>query len=100
MAWRPRLRHAALQIYRLAVLVAIAWIVRTHSVRLQIGGDAPITMDEVKAISPAAAYLAPDPGERHGMRVHQADGTELGYLLRTMPEVEKIIGYRGWTDTL
>src|SRR5690606_25947246 len=27
-------------------------------------------------------------------------GRGLGYVLRTMPEAESIIGYRGWTDTL
>ena len=94
------IRRVALQLYRLAVLVAIAWIVREHSVRLRIGGDAPITIGEVKAIFPAAAYLVPDPGERHGMTVHESTGGQIGYVLRTMPDAEEIIGYRGWTDTL
>src|SRR5947209_1752349 len=93
-------RRGALQLYRLAVLVAIAWIIREHHVRLQIGGDAPITLGEVQSIYPSAAYLAPDSGERRGMFVHGAKGAPLGYVLRTMPDVEKIIGYRGWTDTL
>ena len=87
-----RVRRAALQLYRLAVLVAIAWIVRAHHVRLRTGGDAPITIGEVKAIFPEAAYLVPDPGERRGMNVHEANGRQLGYVLRTMPDAEKIIG--------
>lgn len=93
-------RRGALQIYRLAVLVAIAWVIREHYVRLKIGGDAPITLGEAKAIFSGAAYLEPDAGERRGMYVHDTKGTQLGYVLRTMPDVEKIIGYRGWTDTL
>ena len=97
---RSVLRRTLLQLYRLAILVAIAWIIRAHQVRLQIGGDAPITRDEVQRIFPAAAYLVPDPGERHGMWVRSGTGAELGYVLRTMPSAEKIIGYRGWTDTL
>ena len=94
------IRRGGLQLYRLAVLVAIAWILRAHYVRLRIGGDAPITVGEVKAIFPAAAYLVPDPSERRGMNVHDTAGREVGYVLRTMPDAAEIIGYRGWTDTL
>ncbi|HEY2341802.1 MAG TPA: 4Fe-4S binding protein, partial [Chthoniobacteraceae bacterium] len=93
-------RRILLQAYRAAVLVAMAWIIRAHYVRLQIEGDAPITMQEVKAIYPTAASLRPDAGERRGMWVMDAKGQDLGYVLRTMPDVKSIVGYRGWTDTL
>ncbi len=98
--FRTRLRRGGLQLYRLAVLVAIAWVVRTQYVRLQTGGDAPITLAEAKTIFPSATYLVPDASERRGIFVRDAAGRELGYLLRTMPDVEKIIGYQGWTDAL
>ena len=90
----------ALQIYRLAVLVAIAWIIRAHHVRTRIEGHAPITVEEVRAIFPKAAELRPDAGERAGMFVHDEAGNELGYVLRTSPITDSIVGYRGWTDTL
>jgi hypothetical protein len=93
-------KRAALQIYRLAVLVAIAWIIRAHTVRLRIEGHAPITVEEVRAVFPEAADLQPDAGERAGLFVHDAAGKELGYVLRTMPVAEDVVGYRGWTDTL
>lgn len=94
------MKRAALQLYRLAILVAIAWIIHAHHVRLRIEGHAPITVDEVRAIFPDAAALWPDEGERAGMFVHDSRGGELGYVLRTSPHTDAIIGYRGWTDTL
>jgi NosR/NirI family nitrous oxide reductase transcriptional regulator len=93
-------RPVLLQLFRLAVLVAIAWIVRAHAVRVRIEGDAPITLKEVASIFPNAAALVPDASERRGMYVHDPDGHELGYVLRTMPDARGVIGYRGWTDTL
>src|SRR5580704_12944130 len=89
-----------LQIYRLAVLVAIAWIVRAHAVRMRIEGNAPITVSEVRTIFPKAADLRPDTGERAGMHVWDGEGHELGYVLLSSPISDDIIGYRGWTDTL
>ncbi len=94
------MKRAALQLYRLAVLVAIAWIIRAHHVRLRIEGHAPITVEEVRAVFPKAAELRPDAGERAGMLVHDDAGAQLGYVLRTSPLADSIIGYRGWTDTL
>lgn len=93
-------KQIALQLYRLAVLVAIAWIIRDHHLRLRLGGLAPVTVEEVKSIYPAAAQLDVDPGERSGWFVKDAHGVELGYVLRTAPVSDAIIGYRGWTDTL
>ncbi|HEY3899214.1 MAG TPA: FMN-binding protein [Chthoniobacter sp.] len=94
------MRRALLQLYRLAALVAIAWIVRAHAVRMRIEGNFPITLAEVRAIYPKAAELRPDSGERAGMFVWDGQGHELGYVLRTSPITDDVIGYRGWTDTL
>lgn len=94
------MKRASLQLYRLAVLVAIAWIIRGHHVRLRIEGHAPITVEEVRAVFPKAAELRPDAGERAGMFVHDEAGQPLGYVLRTAPVSDSVIGYRGWTDTL
>jgi hypothetical protein len=93
-------RRTLLQLYRLAILVAIAWIIRGHQVRMRIEGSAPITVAEVKSIFPKAEELRPDPGERAGMFVWDGAGQQLGYVLRTSPVTDDIIGYRGWTDTL
>lgn len=93
-------KRIGLQVYRLAILVALALLIRTHHVRLRIGGDAPITLSEVREIYPAAESLHEDAGARSGIFVYDGGGRQLGYVLRTMPHAESIIGYRGWTDTL
>ncbi|MGB8168068.1 MAG: 4Fe-4S binding protein [Chthoniobacteraceae bacterium] len=94
------LKIAALQGYRLAVLVAIAFTIRAHYVRLRVEGDAPITLEEVRTVFPTAVSLRPDAGERAGIFVSDAAGQPLGYVLRTAPVSDSIIGYRGWTDSL
>ena len=94
------MKFAALQLYRLAVLVAIAWIIRAHAVRLRVDGHAPITAAEVHAVFPLADSVADDAGPRGGVFVRDAAGTQIGYVVRTSPHTDGIIGYRGWTDTL
>jgi hypothetical protein len=89
-----------LQLYRLAILVAIAWVIRVHHLHLKIGGDMPITFSEVKEMYSAADSTKDDPGHRSGIFVYNEDGAQIGYVVRTMPFVETIIGYRGWTDAL
>src|SRR5204863_433695 len=97
---RDSLKNVALQIYRLVVLVAIAWIIHVHYLKLRIGGLMPVTVDEVRSIFPTATDVSEDAGERAGWFVKDANGTELGYALRTSPYTDGIIGYRGWTDAL
>jgi hypothetical protein len=94
------MRLAWLQIYRLAVLVVLVWLVRAHHVRLRIEGDAPVALSEVTGWFTNAAELKIDSGPRGGFHVRASNGTELGYVLRTQPQASKIIGYCGITDTL
>lgn len=90
----------ALQAYRLAILVAIAWIIRAHHVRMRVEGHAPVGIAEVAGIYPGATALRPDPGERAGLFVLGESGEQLGYVLRTAPVSDSVIGYRGSTDSL
>ncbi len=96
----PRAVRLGLQCYRLAVLVAIAWVIHAHHLRLRLGGLVPVTAEEVRPIYPAVAQVVEDAGERAGWFVRDEAGRELGYVLRTSPFTDSIIGYRGWTDTL
>jgi hypothetical protein len=96
----PALRRVLLQFFRLAVLVAIAWVLRAHAVHLRVGGLTPITLEEVRAVLPAAAELRDDPGVRAGVFIHDAAGGQIGYAVRTAPVSDAIVGYRGWTDSL
>ncbi len=96
----PSARRLFLQLYRLAVLVVIAGIIRGHAVRLRVEGHAPISVAEVREIFPQAAGVQDDDGPRGGAFVRDGHGTQLGYVVRTSPHTDAILGYRGWTDTL
>src|SRR5690606_2750874 len=84
---------ALLQLYRLALLVAIAWLVRSHHERVRVQGDWPITLAEVKVFLPEAHRLRVDPGPRAGLEVLDGDGAGIGYAVRTMPHSRRITGY-------
>lgn len=94
------LRRVLLQLYRIAVLAAICWIIHAHYLRVRIEGHAPISIEEVRAIFPSAEELRTDEGERRGFFVWDGHGKQLGYVLRTSPIADDVIGYCGWTDTL
>lgn len=94
------MRQVALQVYRLAVVAVIAWLVRDLALRQRTHGDSPIAVDEVKKLLPEAAALRPDSSERDGLFVLDRQGRELGYVVRTQPYCRDIIGYCGVTDAL
>jgi len=94
------MKQVALQLYRLAVVAVIAWLLRDLAVRQRTHGDSPIVVDEVKKLLPDAYSLRPDSTERDGLFVLDRQGRELGYVVRTQPYCRDIIGYCGVTDAL
>jgi hypothetical protein len=94
------MKQIALQVYRLAVVCVIAWLVRDLAVRQRTHGDSPIRVEEVRSFLPGAASLRPDSSERDGLFILDATGHELGYVVRTQPQCRDIIGYCGVTDAL
>lgn len=82
------------------MLIAIAWLIREHQVRLRVQGDRPVTTAEVRAFLPGAHRLIADPSPRAGLFVRDAEGGDLGYAARTMPQSREITGYSGPTDAL
>lgn len=94
------MKQFALQLYRLAVVAVVAWLIRDLAVRQRTHGDSPIVVDEVKSLLPQAAALRPDSSERDGLFVLDREGRELGYVVRTQPQCRDIIGYCGVTDAL
>ena len=96
----PLIKTWLLQLYRLAVLVAIAWLIRGHHDQLRVQGDWPITVAEVRTFLPEAHRLVVDSGERGGLEVRNAAGKKIGYTVRTMPESREIVGYSGPSDVL
>lgn len=91
---------AFLQFFRLGILVAIAWLIREHQVRLRIQGDRPVSTTEVQVFLPDAHRLAADPGPRAGLTVFDRGNRVIGYAVRTMPGSRKITGYSGPADAL
>src|SRR5688572_12268559 len=96
----PNVKQLALQLYRLAVVVVVAWMIRDLAVRQRTHGDSPIRVEEVKGFLPDAALLRPDSSERDGLFVLDRESRELGYVVRTQPQCRDIIGYCGVTDLL
>ena len=82
------------------MLVAIAWLVRSHHDTLRVQGDWPVTVAETRVFLPGAHRLRVDPGPRAGLEVLDAAGQRIGYAVRTMPGSRKITGYSGPSDVL
>lgn len=98
--WKSVAKSTFLRLYRLAVIVAIVWMIHRHHVRLRIDGDAPIRVEEVRPFFPAAARLEADDSPRGGLFVLDKQGNRLGYAVRTSPAADRIVGWAGSTDTL
>ncbi|MBI5771944.1 MAG: FMN-binding protein [Verrucomicrobia bacterium] len=94
------MKPLALQLYRLAVVAVIAWLIRDLAVRQRTQGDSPIVVDEVKSFFADAASLRPDSSARDGLFILDRAGRELGYVVRTQPQCHDIVGYAGVTDAL
>jgi NosR/NirI family nitrous oxide reductase transcriptional regulator len=58
------------------------------------------TLADLQRIFPDANAVAADPGDPAVIRVQAADGTPLGWALRTSPAADRVIGYQGPTDAL
>lgn len=94
------LKSIALRLYRAAVIVVIVWLIQHNQIRTRVEGSDPIKVEEVRSFFPKALRLDPDPSERMGMWVIDTGGQTDGYVLRTSPVSDKIVGYSGPTDTL
>ena len=58
------------------------------------------TLADLRRIFPGAKATAADPGDPAVIRVQAADGTPLGWALRTSPAADRVIGYQGPTDAI
>lgn len=78
-----------------------------ESITNRLGGNVPslrfpdeIEVSEVVAKFPAASRLASDPRRPALHRILNAEGLLLGYVFRTSPAADNLVGYQGPTDTL
>ncbi len=60
----------------------------------------PVTVEEVQTIYKTATSLVPDVPRSGWFAVHNAQGKLLGYVVRTAPAADNVIGYRGPTEAL
>lgn len=99
-----RFRAWGLHVFRWALFAAIVWMVRDqharHDARLQSSRLAALSVDQVRRFYPAAAALSEWNPEHGGQTVLDSDGWALGYVVRTSPQSDAIIGYSGPTNTL
>ncbi len=94
------MRRVILQLFRIAMLVAIAWILRDYAVRARVESLRPVSLAEVRGIFPEVTAIRMDTGPRGGWHVAGSGGEEIGYVLQTAPLSDGIIGYRGWSNAL
>jgi NosR/NirI family transcriptional regulator, nitrous oxide reductase regulator len=78
-----------------------------ESIANRLGGSVPslrfpdeIQVSEIADRFPAAASLALDPRRPALYRILNADDSLLGYVFRTAPAADNLVGYQGPTDTL
>jgi Na+-translocating ferredoxin:NAD+ oxidoreductase RnfG subunit len=74
---------------------------------LRLGGrdtgsrfDAMPTLADVQVVFSDAGAIEAEPGDEAVIRVRAADGTPLGWCLRTSPAADCVIGYQGPTDAI
>ena len=82
----------------LAILESLA--VRFSGSRPSLKFPEAISVDEVRALFPEAAALSEAKWNPAVSSVENADGGQLGFVLRTSPSADNTIGYQGPTDTL
>ena len=58
------------------------------------------TVADLKLIYPDAVRIETDPGDPAVIRVLAADAIPLGWVLRTSPAADRVIGYQGPTDAV
>jgi len=89
---------------RLAVIVAIVWLIREqHQTWQQVQSLAPSSPISLAAVAPffrEAASLSEQLTKRGTVTVFDADARPLGYVVQTSPRSDSIVGYSGPTNSL
>ena len=89
-----------LRLYRLAIVLAVVWILQEHASRAVSATAVPPPLDKVRRWFPEAATLGNVEPVRQSWPVLAGGGGELGRVLRTSPVADGIIGYAGPNDLL
>lgn len=95
-----QLKRQLPRLYRLAVLLAIAWLVHAQHQWKQAHRDPALTIEEAIPFFPTVTEVGPRVPPYHTQSVHDATGRKLGSLLHTSPEADYLRGYAGPSDVL
>tara|TARA_R110002072_G_scaffold302100_1_gene483982 strand:+ start:176664 stop:178904 length:2241 start_codon:yes stop_codon:yes gene_type:complete len=78
-----------------------------ESIATRLGGSIPslrfpepLNVSEIALQFPMASALSPDPRRPALHRILDTSGSLLGYVFRTSPAADNLVGYQGPTDTL
>lgn len=92
--------HQLPRLYRLAVLLAIVWLVHAQHHRLRNHFRSELSVVEVTALFPTATVLGEPQPPYGAQQVTDANDLRLGAVLHTSPEADDIRGYAGPSDVL
>lgn len=96
-AWRGRL----IQFYRVAILVAIVWLIRSQHDWIRSQESVPeVTIGDVSEWLPEAFAFAEKPQADGTQFILDEAGERVGFYAMTSPTSDWIIGYSGPTTTL
>lgn len=88
------------RLYRIAVLLAIVWLVHAQHERTWAARKPALTLDQAAQFFPGATRLAPPVPPYRQQLVSKADGTTIGMVLHTAPDSDRFRGYAGASDAL
>jgi thiamine biosynthesis lipoprotein ApbE/Na+-translocating ferredoxin:NAD+ oxidoreductase RnfG subunit len=87
-----------------STLTALAWVEaiahRFTGGRVSLRFPEPVAIEEARAFFTDAAEMVAEETRRSWMKVRSAEGAVLGYLVRTSPASDDLIGYQGPTECL
>lgn len=83
------------------MLLAIVVLLRYQATQQEHWqADDPVRIEEARQLLPGAVRMTPSKHVRDGLDILDKDGELLGFVVRTMPAAEDVVGYRGPTDAL
>jgi NosR/NirI family nitrous oxide reductase transcriptional regulator len=89
-----------LRLYRVGVVVAIAWLIHQQHTWFTARDNTRITLDQAKEFFPNVVRLDLRDADRGFHYALDADGTPAGVLLTTAPDTDDVIGYSGPNNLL
>ncbi|MFZ4764692.1 MAG: FMN-binding protein [Roseimicrobium sp.] len=99
MLW-PKLSPFLLRLYRVGVLLGIAWLIHDQHRWLMAQTGSALEVARVRDFYPDAATLGPRDPDSGVQRVLDDAGGTLGLVTQTAPLSDEILGYCGPTNTL